>query len=178
MSEELKSCPFCGQQPLYEMVEGVWKEHHIITCQNIAERCVGCSCKPMWYASKIKAIEAWNTRAAEAELATLRGQLKEAETRHVQFMVEGGPVVMATDYDTLREENARLKALAEWTPIDEQHLPTMGDEVGCFDGAQCCVYEATANHTLFTATKWHSERAMTHFRPVNAPPAGKEENNG
>ena len=63
----------------------------------------------------------------------------------------------------------RLSALAEWVPIDEIHLPKAGDEVACFDGAQCVIYEVTIFHTLYSTQKWRHERGMTHYRPINAP---------
>jgi hypothetical protein len=44
--------------------------------------------------------------AAKAENAKL-------ENRHVQFMVEGGPVVMVADYDKLKAENDELRAKKE-----------------------------------------------------------------
>ena len=56
--------------------------------------------------------------AAKAENAKL-------ENRHVQFMVEGGPVVMATDYDKLKVENDRLRAENErlCLPVANEEWP-------------------------------------------------------
>ena len=59
MSEEMKSCPFCGGEAEYELSE--WNtspREHDICCKN------GCAGVSM--ASKQQAITAWNTRATNA----------------------------------------------------------------------------------------------------------------
>ena len=43
------------------------------------------------------------------EIDRLNGELLVAQTRHVQFMCDGGPVVMAKDHDTFRADNAKLR---------------------------------------------------------------------
>jgi hypothetical protein len=56
--------------------------------------------------------------AAKAENAKL-------ENRHVQFMVEGGPVVMVADYDKLKAENDRLRAALDKAtgPVTDEEWP-------------------------------------------------------
>ncbi len=47
---------------------------------------------------------------AETSLAAANERIAQLETRHVRFMVEGGPVVMAAEYDKLKAENEQLKS--------------------------------------------------------------------
>ena len=67
-----------------------------------------------------------------------------------------------------RTPDPQLAAL-QWTEITPENLPRLGDEVGCFQGDESCVYEVTHHHTLFTAKIWTEQRSMTHRRPINAP---------
>ena len=54
---------------------------------------------------KKQVIEVGNLKARirelEAQLDAAKAENAKLENRHVQFMVEGGPVVVATDYDKL-----------------------------------------------------------------------------
>lgn len=65
MNEELKPCPFCGEQPEVIKTEGRYVEY-IVSCTNIFnEDGSGCPVEPCcttYFYEESKAIAAWNTR--------------------------------------------------------------------------------------------------------------------
>ena len=71
---------------------------------------------------------------------------------------------------------ARWKALAEWQPIMEGHIPTITDELYNMRWQRIMIVPMDyvpddPSPRDFTSAGW------THFRPINAPPAtgGKSE---
>ena len=53
------------------------------------------------------------TRKLAGYIARIEAERDKALARHGLFMVEGGPVVMATEYDALKAENDRLRVKKE-----------------------------------------------------------------
>lgn len=95
-------------------------------------------------------------------IADLEAALKTSENKHVQFMVEGGPVVMASEYDALKEKVISL----DWSLIGPDNLPKIGDEVGgYFTTTEMTTWEVTS---VDCEGDWTSE-GYTHRRPINAP---------
>lgn len=76
---------------------------------------------------------------------------------------------------TLERQLSDLREKLDWTPISQDNLPKVGDEVGCFEEAGCVIYEVGQMHTFFTSDKWRNERAMTHRRPIHAPLADPQD---
>ncbi len=74
----------------------------------------------------------------------------------------------AKELESVKTERDEWKALATWIPIDAEHLPKVGDEIGCYVGVDCPVFDVAscgpdANFENLDAEGW------THFRPINAP---------
>jgi hypothetical protein len=62
MSEELKSCPFCGtREGIITIPHAAGSRHWRVICGSRA----GCLAKTAWYKSESEAIAAWNTRRPE-----------------------------------------------------------------------------------------------------------------
>jgi len=78
--------------------------------------------------------------AAIAEAtATLQARIKELDERHVRFMVEGGPVVMAADYERLQEHEAsmlkQLETACESGAVEARRAERLQAELHCY--VQC-----------------------------------------
>ena len=67
----------------------------------------------------------------------------------------------------LREENKALKRLAEWTLIDAEHLPKVGDEV--LSESKWAVSAVTPTDVKWAAAGIWYKNTSTHYRPINAP---------
>lgn len=96
--------------------------------------------------------------------------LRDPNFKHPQAAPSPAPEGIA--YSAMKQQLAQLESRLrelEWVPIDSEHLPKVGDEVACFDGESCVIYEVTSFNALFTASKWINQLGMTHYRPINAP---------
>lgn len=81
MTEELKSCPFCGGKAKFKSHEIGQHGHCYVACEDCAAYATAISWRMYDGASeedKQLAIEAWNRRAAEEEL---ENELKIAQTQ-------------------------------------------------------------------------------------------------
>ena len=69
-------------------------------------------------------------------------------------------------------EVTRLRALVEWTPIDEQHLPTVGDEIYAlfrYRALMGVMVTAVGKVQANWAAEGCTKNGWTHYRPI-APP--------
>ena len=69
-------------------------------------------------------------------------------------------------------EVTRLRALAEWTLIDKQHLPTVGDEI--YARARCrgflwVTVATVGKHKAHWAAEDYTKNGWTHYRPITPP---------
>jgi hypothetical protein len=73
----------------------------------------------------------------------------------------------------LERQLAEARKVAEWVPIDEEHLPKVGDEVGGYDPPLAIPFVISV--ASLADLDIHQWRCMgyTHYRPGNAP-QGKE----
>ena len=150
-------------------------------------------------ASRIVRLEAENKRLSadaswaathRSELADLRGAFAKAEAEVATLKDEIEAVALAllgpgATYQPaqLALEVTALKAQAEWTRIDAEHLPKVGDEIGGWDtDAEGGLYwylravdddEQVGNDLIaipdMTAENW-AEQTITHYRPKKCPP--------
>lgn len=58
--DELKPCPFCGGDPIMEVLGGTKSPYRTIRCQK-------CKCDMHYQPTEGGAIEAWNTRTPRGE---------------------------------------------------------------------------------------------------------------
>ena len=74
-------------------------------------------------------------------------------------------------------EVTRLRALVEWTPIDEQHLPVVGDEIYAlfryrelmgFTMTAAAVTAVGKDQAHWTA-EYYTQNGWTHYRPITPP---------
>lgn len=77
---------------------------------------------------------------------------------------------MAERIARLEAEVAALKAQVEWTLIDEEHLPKVGDEV--LKAESGYVDSVDADNKDYDYASWR-RYGYTHYRSTNAPVTGK-----
>ena len=144
-------------------------------------------------ASRIVRLEAENKRLSadaswaathRSELADLRGAFAKAEAEVATLKDEIEAVALAllgpgATYQPaqLALEVTALKAQAEWTRIDAEHLPKVGDEVGGYDPALAIPsWRIRLVSVAFLADldipQWR-RLGYTHYRSTNAPVTGK-----
>ena len=118
---------------------------------------------------------------ANGRIESLEIQLKKAENRHVQFMVEGGPVVMASDFtkieSQLAQANEKLAAYEQaHPPADLPPQTAIQTENCCVCGKQT-VYKCPWDHRQLcgeiTCRKTHEERGECS-RTGSAPPPSEK----
>lgn len=81
MQSELKPCPFCGGEAEYHSDKGPTGEVYAwVGCNQCDAMSVHCDVRSM-QPEETHPIEAWNTRASDAELARLTEALRAAEKR-------------------------------------------------------------------------------------------------
>lgn len=81
MQSELKPCPFCGGKPEYHSDKGPTGEVYAwVGCNQCDAMSVHCDVRSM-QPEETHPIEAWNTRASDAENTRLAEALRAAEER-------------------------------------------------------------------------------------------------
>ena len=133
MSEELKPCPFCGGVGV-SVNEGSTFRWRYATCDECGAQApevriqtLGGGTRDEWETiAKADAIDEWNRRAQDAELAALRTKLEEAElslhaSRHVAQLERTRAI----------EAERKLAMYEKAAPLCAQHQPTGGCRSGC-----------------------------------------------
>ena len=66
MSEELKFCPFCGEEEAPTVIvragQNGWRDRNAVLCDYEKG---GCGAESGWYHSREEAVDAWNRRVDE-----------------------------------------------------------------------------------------------------------------
>ena len=119
-------------------------------------------------------------KATQDLIAQLEAQLAEAKRSRDSF--SGMWKRSQLENEELENELAETKKAAEWTRIDAEHLPQVGDEIGGWDtDAEGILYwylravdddEQVEDDLIaipdMTAENW-AEQIITHYRAKNAP---------
>ena len=84
---------------------------------------------------------------------------------------------MASEPLELERQIAEARKAAEWTLIDAEHLPKVGDEVGGYDPASaipswCIRLVSVAFLADLDIPQWR-RMGYTYYRPINAPSQDK-----
>ena len=89
----------------------------------------------------------------------------------------GQRVARLEGYDKIRKDLAEAKKAAEWTRIDAEHLPQVGDELFDYDEGgnvvesfhiACEAYHGKMHMQDETAGRLLKD-GYTHYRPISAP---------
>ena len=136
---------------------------------DVLSNCAAHYASPEWYVTELKLgddltpqtfIDRAIALGTNITLAAMRDhsrqqaeRIKELENRHVQFMVAGGPVVMATEFDAMkrraesaeRERDAFAKHNLEWAKAAEARMKERDEAV-----AQVAGLEDELRHVVVT----------------------------
>ena len=149
MSEELKSCPFCGGESFYIKIMGNYEKPHEIFCS----KCDGAITEGR---SEKQVVTNWNARPIEDALQSRIAELSQAvglitTLKPTMVMDVEHPLDMAkevAEYVTARI--AELETAQRWIPVSER-LPDGGHRA-FYEVA--CIYQDFGELALFSKGRW------------------------
>lgn len=147
---QLMPCPFCGSNPIMDVLGGPGSLYRTITCKK-------CKCDLHFYHLESVAIAAWNTRSNPA-LAAAQQTIAKVDERIASLTQECAG---------LRERLAEC----EWKPITAESLPSHEGIVLRRIGEHAVVEQVDLEgaHAVTAEQKSWLKKGWTHFRPINPP---------